>query len=107
MTFRRYATEWLASARSDQNTRDRLEREFRLHVYPVFGDRPMSTVQPATAHLRVGPARRRRERQSAFAVSRPRRPGLHPAYLHPPAAGQRQPDPAGDRPCAGLPVVDG
>lgn len=48
MTFRRYSTTWLESATGDQNTRDRLEREFRLHVFPVFGDRPMSTVQPAT-----------------------------------------------------------
>jgi len=46
-TFRRYATMWLESATGDQNTRDRLEREFRLHVYPVFGNRPMSTVRPA------------------------------------------------------------
>ena len=48
ITFRRYATEWLASATSDQNTRDRLAREFRLHVFPQFGDRPLAAVQPAT-----------------------------------------------------------
>jgi integrase len=47
-TFRRYATEWLKSATSDQNTRDRLARQFRLHVYPEFGDRPLLAIQPAT-----------------------------------------------------------
>ena len=47
-TFRKYSTEWLDSATSDQNTRDRLARQFRLHVYPVFGDRPLVAIQPAT-----------------------------------------------------------
>ncbi|MET8065469.1 hypothetical protein ACFYON_23180 [Micromonospora sp. NPDC005686] len=32
----------------DESTRERLERQFRLHVYPVFGDRPLSAVQPST-----------------------------------------------------------
>jgi integrase len=47
-TFQQYTTEWLASANSDQNTRDRLERQFRLHVYPELGDRPLLAIQPAT-----------------------------------------------------------
>jgi integrase len=47
-TFRRYSTEWLGSASGDQNTRDRLARQFRLHVYPAFGDKPLAAIQPAS-----------------------------------------------------------
>lgn len=48
VTFRRYADDWLAAATSDELTRDRLEYEFRLHVYPSFGDLALSAIQPAT-----------------------------------------------------------
>lgn len=47
-TFRSYATEWLQSATSDMNTQDRLARQFRLHVFPEIGDRPLLAIQPAT-----------------------------------------------------------
>ncbi|WP_422751829.1 tyrosine-type recombinase/integrase [Micromonospora sp. WMMD708] len=48
VTFRKYADEWLSAASCDESTRERLERQFRLHVYPVFGDRPIAAVQPNT-----------------------------------------------------------
>jgi len=48
VTFREYATQWLASVGGDLNTRDRLAREFRLHVFPAFGDEPLGAVLPAT-----------------------------------------------------------
>lgn len=48
MTFRQYADEWLGAATCDESTRERLERQFRLHVYPTFGDRPLASIQPAT-----------------------------------------------------------
>ncbi|PSK67459.1 putative prophage phiRv2 integrase [Micromonospora sp. MH33] len=55
ITFKRYADDRLAAATTDELTRDRLEYEFRLHVYPVFGDQALTTIQPATirawAHL--------------------------------------------------------
>jgi integrase len=48
VTFKRYADEWLAASTSDEMTRVRLEYEFRLHVYPTFGDMPMTAIQPTT-----------------------------------------------------------
>ena len=47
VTFRQYAEQWLDVVTSDPNRRDRLERGFRLHVYPVFGSRPLGTIQPS------------------------------------------------------------
>jgi integrase len=49
-----------------------------------------------TAHLRLGAAGRRREHQGPRGLPRPRRPRLHAADLHPPAAGERGPHPAGN-----------
>ena len=48
ITFRRYTDGWLAAATTDELTRDRLEYEFRLHVYPAFGDQSLTSIQPAT-----------------------------------------------------------
>jgi integrase len=49
ITFRRYADAWLASTTHDELTHNRIELEFRLHVYPAFGDMPISVAaQPAT-----------------------------------------------------------
>ena len=48
VTFRQYADEWLSAATCDGSTRERLERQFRLHVYPAFGDRALAAIQPAT-----------------------------------------------------------
>ncbi|WP_415878022.1 tyrosine-type recombinase/integrase [Micromonospora maris] len=47
-TFKQYADEWLAAATTDILTRDRIEYELRLHVYPVLGHKPMASIQPAT-----------------------------------------------------------
>ncbi|MGW5083192.1 tyrosine-type recombinase/integrase [Micromonospora echinospora] len=47
-TFKRYADEWLAAATTDLLTRDRIEYELRLHVYPTLGDKPIASIQPAT-----------------------------------------------------------
>lgn len=47
-TFKQYADEWLAAATTDVLTRDRIEYELRLHVYPVIGHRPIASIQPTT-----------------------------------------------------------
>jgi integrase len=48
VTFRQYADDWLDAATCDEGTHDRIAREFRLHVYPIFGDRVLLAIQPAT-----------------------------------------------------------
>ncbi|MEU5913619.1 site-specific integrase [Micromonospora sp. NPDC047527] len=48
MTFKQYADEWLAAATTDVLTRDRIEYELRLHVYPIIGHRPIASIQPTT-----------------------------------------------------------
>ncbi|MFG2048760.1 tyrosine-type recombinase/integrase [Micromonospora sp. NPDC048935] len=48
MTFKQYADEWLAAATTDVLTRDRIEYELRLHVYPIIGQRPIASIQPTT-----------------------------------------------------------
>ncbi|MBG6069368.1 tyrosine-type recombinase/integrase [Micromonospora ureilytica] len=47
-TFKQYADEWLAAATTDVLTRDRIEYELRLHVYPVMGHKPIASIQPTT-----------------------------------------------------------
>ncbi|MET8305853.1 site-specific integrase [Micromonospora sp. NPDC005173] len=47
-TFKQYADEWLAAATTDVLTRDRIEYELRLHVYPVIGHKPIASIQPTT-----------------------------------------------------------
>jgi integrase len=47
-TFQSYATAWLDGMTTSQNTRDRHERQLRLHVFPVFGSVPLAAVQPTT-----------------------------------------------------------
>lgn len=63
-TFRAYTTEWLESVSGDQNTVDRLERGFRLHVFPAFGDTPFAAIGPATIRAWV-----RRVKDSGLADS--------------------------------------
>jgi integrase len=48
MTLGRYAKEWLAALTADELTRERLEREVRLHILPTLGNLPLSSIQPAT-----------------------------------------------------------
>ena len=47
-TFKHYADEWLAATTTDVLTRDRIEYELRLHVYPILGNKAMASIQPAT-----------------------------------------------------------
>ncbi|MEU1754768.1 site-specific integrase [Micromonospora matsumotoense] len=47
-TFKHYADEWLAAATTDVLTRDRIEYELRLHVYPIIGHKPIASIQPTT-----------------------------------------------------------
>jgi integrase len=46
--LQQYASEWIAMATCDELTRDRLERQFRLHVYPTLGRMALSAFEPAT-----------------------------------------------------------
>jgi integrase len=46
ITFKHYADAWLAAATSDELTRDRIEYEFRLHVYPSLGNLSLLAIQP-------------------------------------------------------------
>jgi integrase len=47
-TFHQYAEQWLDQVTGDPNRRDRLERGFRLHVYPTLGHRTLGSIQPST-----------------------------------------------------------
>jgi integrase len=48
VTLRQYVADFLSAATSDESTRDRLERQFRLHILPTLGDLALATIQPAT-----------------------------------------------------------
>ncbi|MFR9800429.1 tyrosine-type recombinase/integrase [Streptomyces sp. MS06] len=50
VTFRQYADKWLESRTPSPMTRKELGRRLRLHVYPVFGPRPVGTFRPE--HIR-------------------------------------------------------
>jgi len=41
VTFRPYAEDWRKNRTHDVNTAERVERQLRLHVYPVIGHRTM------------------------------------------------------------------
>ncbi len=47
-TFGQYASNWIRGITSSQNTRDRHERQLRLHVFPTMGATRMSEIHPAT-----------------------------------------------------------
>lgn len=49
-TFRQYAERWAASASDSIGGRDAIERQLRLHVYPLIGSRPLTAFQPT--HVR-------------------------------------------------------
>ncbi len=44
-TFKDYAEEWRANQIHADTTRLQIETLFRIHVYPVFGGRPLSTIR--------------------------------------------------------------
>jgi len=65
VTFRRYASGWLAEQTFDDVTRDAVESRLRIHVLPAFGDKRIdqitaSMIRPWLAGLRLAPATRRK-----------------------------------------------
>lgn len=46
-SFRAVAERWRASAVHRPSTATRVERALRLHIYPTFGDRPLSSIRPS------------------------------------------------------------
>lgn len=46
-SFRAIAERWRASAVHRESTATRVERALRRHVYPTFGDRPISSIRPS------------------------------------------------------------
>ncbi|MGW6008988.1 tyrosine-type recombinase/integrase [Streptomyces sp. NPDC055210] len=51
VTFKQYATDWLASQTTDPATRVAVESRLRLHAFPHLGNRPLSAFQPS--HIRA------------------------------------------------------
>ncbi|MFG1856805.1 tyrosine-type recombinase/integrase [Actinomadura geliboluensis] len=51
VTFKQYATKWLASQTTDVATITAMELRFRLHVFPHIGSRSLSAFQPG--HIRA------------------------------------------------------
>ncbi|MFE7076552.1 tyrosine-type recombinase/integrase [Streptomyces sp. NPDC057620] len=51
VTFKAFATAWLASQTTDPSTIVSMELRFRLHAFPHIGSRSMSAFQPA--HIRT------------------------------------------------------
>jgi integrase len=47
ITFRAYAEGWRAVQVHRQSTAINAEYQFRLHVYPVIGDRPIAAIRPS------------------------------------------------------------
>lgn len=45
VTVRQYAEQWLAGGGHRERTKDLYEQRLRLHVYPVFGDRPIRDLR--------------------------------------------------------------
>lgn len=50
ITVREYAEQWRQEKLHDVSTAERVERGFRLHVYPMLGSRRLGTVRPS--HIR-------------------------------------------------------
>lgn len=46
-TLRECAEAWRLAAPHAPTMRDKVERTFKLHVYPTFGDRPVSAIRPS------------------------------------------------------------
>ncbi|GIH14695.1 tyrosine-type recombinase/integrase [Rugosimonospora africana] len=64
LTLKSYADEYFAAATCDESTRERLERQFRLHVFPTLGGLALAAIQPAT-----GRAWQHRLQESGLAAS--------------------------------------
>ncbi|MFF9812643.1 hypothetical protein [Streptomyces sp. NPDC014006] len=47
VTFKEFATQWLASQTADPSTIVNMELRFRLHAFPYIGSRSLSAFQPA------------------------------------------------------------
>ena len=65
ITFSAWATEWATRRRWKPATRERIERELRLHILPVFGRQPLATIRRAqieqwAAGLDLAPSTARR-----------------------------------------------
>ncbi|GGZ10091.1 tyrosine-type recombinase/integrase [Streptomyces poonensis] len=51
VTFKEFATQWLASQTTDPSTIVNMELRFRLHAFPYIGTRPVNGFQPT--HIRT------------------------------------------------------
>jgi integrase len=47
-TFQSYAEQWLAAQTFDLTSRDVVERQLRLHAYPVLGLKSLRSIKPST-----------------------------------------------------------
>ena len=48
VTFKAYATSWLAAQVFDEGTRAQLEGRLRVHVYPTLGNKTLAQIKPST-----------------------------------------------------------
>lgn len=53
VTLRAYAEDWRQAQPHGINTRRRIEKDLRLHVYPAIGDRPIGKIRPSTLQALV------------------------------------------------------
>ena len=47
ITLKEYAETWRANQAHRPTTQEQVERQFKLHVYPHLGDRPLATILPS------------------------------------------------------------
>jgi len=48
ITLQSYAEQWLAAQTFDVTTRESMERQLRLHVYPPLGSTQLRAIKPST-----------------------------------------------------------
>lgn len=53
VTFRRYAEDWRAAAPHGPAMREKVARDLARHVYPTFGDLPVSAIRPSAVQAWV------------------------------------------------------
>lgn len=73
VTLRRYADAWLAARDLQDTTREHYEQCLRDHVYPTFGDLPVTGIEPAavrTWHAELGKTTGPTARAHAYALLR-------------------------------------